>query len=170
MAHFVTFWGFIVLGLTIIENLGALLLNKDFAIWFFGRARWLGFLEDFFAIAVLLGLAAFAVLRLRNQPERLQRKSRFYGSHTRAAWVILGMISLVIITLLLYRGAQFNTGHLPFGHSHWAFASWAVGSALGSGAYNQGLETFFLLAQLAVVLGFAIIVVYSKHLHIALAP
>ena len=32
------------------------------------------------------------------------------------------------------------------------------------------LETVFLLAQLAVVMGFAVFVVYSKHLHIILAP
>jgi Fe-S oxidoreductase len=170
LAHFLTFWGFVVLGLTIIEAAGALLLNEDFAIWWFGRARWLGFLEDFFAVAVLVGLAIFALLRVKNTPRREYRASRFYGSHTGAAWVILGMITLVIVTLLLYRGAQFNTGHLPYGHSHWAFASWWVASALGTGAYNQGLETFFLIAQMAVILGFSVIVVYSKHLHIALAP
>jgi Fe-S oxidoreductase len=170
LTHFFTFWGFVILGATILEAYGALLLNEDFAIWWFGRARWLGFLEDFFAVAVLLALISFTIIRLRNAPERKQRASRFYGSHTGPAWVILGMITLVIVTLLLYRGAQYNTGHLPYGKSHAAFASWWVGAALGSGAYNQGLETFFLIAQIAVVLGFAIIVTYSKHLHIATAP
>ena len=170
IAHFMTFWGFIVLGLTIVEALGALLIKQDFAIWFFGRARWLGFLEDFFAVAVLVALVYFAINRLRNAPERKQRASRFYGSHTGPAWVILGMITLVVVTLLLYRGAQYNTGHFPYGHSHAPFASWLVAKALGTGAYNQGLETFFLLAQMAVVFGFAIIVTYSKHLHIATAP
>jgi Fe-S oxidoreductase len=170
LAHFFTFWGFVILGATILEAYGALLLNEDFAIWFFGRARWLGFLEDFFAVAVLLAIVWFAINRLVHAPDRQKRASRFYGSHTGPAWAILGMISLVIITLLLYRGAQFNTGHLPYGRSHAAFASWWVGAALGSGAYNQGLETIFLLLQVAVVLGFTIIVTYSKHLHIATAP
>ncbi|HET9102927.1 MAG TPA: hypothetical protein VFN55_06190, partial [Solirubrobacteraceae bacterium] len=31
LAHFFTFWGFNILGLTIIECLGALLISKDFA-------------------------------------------------------------------------------------------------------------------------------------------
>ncbi len=170
IAHFFTFWGFVVLGLTIVEAFGALIISQDFAFPFLGHARWLGFLEDFFAVAVLLGLAYFAVNRLRNAPDRKQRASRFYGSHNGPAWAVLGMIALVIITLLLYRGAQFNTGHLPFGNSKWAFASWLVSKALGSGAYNQGLETFFLLAQMAVIFGFTILVTYSKHLHIATAP
>jgi len=170
IAHFFTFWGFVILGLTIIEAYGALVISKDFAIPFFGHARWLGFLEDFFAVAVLLAIVWFAVNRLRNAPERKRRASRFYGSHTGPAWVILGMISLVVITLLLYRGAQYNTGHFPFGKSKAPFASYLVAKALGDGAYNQGVETFFLLAQMAVIFGFTIIVTYSKHLHIATAP
>jgi Fe-S oxidoreductase len=121
---------------------------------------------------VLIGLATFAVIRLRNAPAKKERASRFYGSHTRAAWVILGMISLVIITLLLYRAAQVNTGVFPFGESKWAFASWGLAQALhplGEGA-NEAIETVFLLGNIAVILGFLVLVVYSKHLHIALAP
>src|SRR6266704_1451070 len=170
LAHFFTFWGFVILFATIVEAYGALVISQDFAFPFFGHARWLGFLEDFFAVAVLLALAAFAIMRLRQAPARRQRESRFYGSHTRPAWVILGMITLVIVTLLLYRGAQYNTGHFPWGRSKAPFASYLVSRALGDGAYNQGVETFFLLGQMAVVFGFTILVVYSKHLHIALAP
>jgi Fe-S oxidoreductase len=170
LAHFFTFWGFVILFATIVEAYGALVISQDFAFPFFGHARWLGFLEDFFAVAVLLALAAFAIMRLRQAPARRHRASRFYGSHTRPAWVILGLITLVIVTLLLYRGAQYNTGHFPWGRSKAPFASYLVSRALGDGAYNQGVETFFLLAQMAVVFGFTIIVVHSKHLHIATAP
>ncbi|MCU1655751.1 MAG: protein of unknown function cysteine-rich region domain protein [Pseudonocardiales bacterium] len=170
LAHFFTFWGFIILGLTIVEAYGALVISKDFAFPFFGHARWLGAAEDFFAVAVLLAIIFFAINRLVNAPDRAHRASRFYGSHTGPAWVILGMISLVVITLFIYRGAQYNTGHFPWGRSKAPFASYLVAKALGTGAYNQGLETFFLLAQMAVIFGFTIIVTYSKHLHIATAP
>ena len=171
VAHFLTFWGFVLLILTIIEAWGGL-FDRDFHIPLIGRWRAVGFLEDFFAVAVLVGIATFAILRVRDAPARKERDSRFYGSHTRAAWVILGMISLVIITLLIYRGAQVNTGVFPFGQSPWAFASWTVGKALhplGQDA-NDVVETVFLLGNVAVILGFLVIVVYSKHLHIALAP
>ena len=121
---------------------------------------------------MLVGIGTFAVLRIRNAPARRQRASRFYGSHTRAAWLILGMISLVVVTLLLYRAAQVNTGVFPFGESRWAFASWGLAQLLeplGEDA-NEVLEEVFLLANIAVILAFLVIVVYSKHLHIALAP
>jgi Fe-S oxidoreductase len=112
------------------------------------------------------------VLRVRQAPERRQRQSRFYGSHTGAAWAVLGMIFAVMVTLLIYRGAQFDTGHFMYGRSGWAFASWLVGHALaplGTGV-NAVLETLFILVNIAVIVGFLVIVVHSKHLHIALAP
>ena len=51
------------------------------------RWEWIGFVEDFFAVAVLLALIVFSIIRLKNAPEKLERKSRFYGSHTGAAWL-----------------------------------------------------------------------------------
>ncbi|MGD0933452.1 MAG: Fe-S oxidoreductase, partial [Streptosporangiaceae bacterium] len=115
LAHFVTFWGFIILIFTIIEAYGDL-FSRGFAIPGIGHSFALGFLEDLFAVLVLAGLITFAVIRLVNNPDREGRRSRFYGSHTGAAWLVLGMIFLVIATLLLYRGAQINTGYFPYPH------------------------------------------------------
>jgi Fe-S oxidoreductase len=171
-AHFFTFWAFIVLVATILEAYGAL-FSRDFAIPLIGHWAALGFLEDFFATAVLVSLATFSIIRLRHAPERRQRASRFYGSHTRAAWLVLLMIFNVIWTLFLYRGAQINTKHFPFqDDGWWAFGSRAVAHVLdplGKNA-NDALETIGILAQIGVVLGFLVLVVYSKHLHIFVAP
>jgi Fe-S oxidoreductase len=169
VAHFLTFWGFIILILTIIEAYGDL-FSRTFAIPGIGHWAWVGFLEDLFAVAVLVGIATFAIIRLRTSPKREVRKSRFDGSHTGAAWLVLALIFLVIATLLIYRGAQTNTGDFPYAHG--AFASQIVGHwlhPLGVGA-NKALETTFILLQLAVILGFGVFVTYSKHLHIAIAP
>jgi Fe-S oxidoreductase len=169
-AHAATFWGFIILLLTIIEAYGAL-FQRDFALPGIGHWAAIGFLEDLFAVGVLAGIITFTVIRLRSDPHKEGRRSRFFGSHTRAAWVVLGMIAAVIITLLLYRGAQQNTGVFPYPHA-WAFASWIIGKALHPLGYgiNSVLEAVFILAQLGVVLAFLVIVTYSKHLHIGLAP
>ena len=168
LAHAFTFWGFIVLLLTIIEAYGDL-FSRTFAIPGIGHWAVVGFIEDLFAVAVLAGIITFAVIRLRHNPGKEGRKSRFAGSHTGVAWLTLGMIFGVVATLLLYRGAQINTGVFPYRHG--AFASQLVGhwlAPLGTGV-NSVLEATFILAQLAVILGFLVFVTYSKHLHIFLA-
>jgi Fe-S oxidoreductase len=171
-AHALTFWGFLVLMLTILEAYGAL-FQRTFSIPWIGHWTFIGFIEDMVAVGVLCGLTTFSVIRLRDNPHREGRKSRFFGSHTSAAWLVLGMIFLVIVTLLVYRGAQENTGVFPYQSSGaWVFASWLVGKALhplGTGV-NSVLEAAFILLQLGVVLAFLVFLTYSKHLHIVLAP
>jgi len=171
LAHFFTMWGFTVLLLTIIEAYGSL-FQRSFHIPLIGTDNWLGFVEDFFASAVLVSLVVFTIIRIKNAPSRKERLSRFYGSHLGAAWLVLFLISMVIITLLVYRAAQVNTGHFPFGNSKWSFASHVVAiwlHPLGTGV-NSVLEAVFLIANVAVITGFLVFVSYSKHLHIFLAP
>ncbi len=175
LAHFFTFWGFIILAFTVVEAWGAI-FQRDFAIPFIGHHTWLGFLEDLFGTLVVLSLAYFAFNRAESSPTRLDRKSRFYGSHTGPAWGVLGMIFLVVFTLFLYRGAQINTGHFPFGPdergSWWEFASLGFAKVMvhfGSTA-NDVLETVGVLGNIAVITSFLVLVTYSKHLHIFIAP
>jgi len=191
LAHFFTMWGFTILMTTILEAYGSL-FSRNFHIPLIGRDNWLGFTEDFFATAVLVSLVVFTIIRVKNAPSRKDRASRFYGSHLGAAWAVLFMISMVIITLLVYRAAQIDTGHFPFTQgitsqaipptntssffqsdaSSWAFASKIVAgwlAPLGIGV-NSVLEAVFLLLNVAVIAGFLVFVSYSKHLHIFLAP
>jgi Fe-S oxidoreductase len=172
LAHFFTMWGFTILLLTILEAYGDL-FQKTFHIPLIGRWAFIGGLEDFFTVAVLLALGVFAIIRVKNAPSKKERQSRFYGSHLDAAWITLIMIGGVMITLLLYRAAQVNTtnpNQFPYGWG--AFASHAVAKLLhplGSGT-NSVLVTVFLIANIAVISGFAVFVSYSKHLHIFMAP
>ena len=105
VAHVFAFWGFLVLGLTILEAYGALFV-ADFAIPVVGSWPIVGFMEDLFGVLVLVGIGLFAIIRLTNNPAKDGRASRFYGSHTKGAWLILFMIFNVVWTLFLYRGAQ----------------------------------------------------------------
>ncbi len=169
LAHFFTFWGFVILITVYLEAYGAL-FDENFAIPLIGHSPVLGFLQDFIALAVLVSIITFAIMRLRQAPERRQRASRFYGSHTGGAWLILFMIFNVIWTMFLFRGTAVNTQTFPY--SSGAFASQAAGALLaplGTGT-NEVLETVGLLLHISVMLAFLIIVLYSKHLHIFLAP
>jgi Fe-S oxidoreductase len=169
LAHFFTMWGFFILITVYIEAYGSLFV-PNFHIPIVGRWDALGFLQDFIALAVLAGITTFAIIRLRSEPKEYGRSSRFYGSHTGGAWLILFMIALVIISYAVFRGAAVNTGSLPYGEG--AFFSHAMGSLmhpLGVTA-NEWIETIVLLAHISVALAFLLIVLHSKHLHIFLAP
>src|SRR4029453_14827229 len=106
LAHFFTFWGFVILLTTMAEAYG-------------------GLFTDIFP---------------------------------RPAWGILGMLALVIVNLLAYRGARAARGTFPY--DDWAFASTAVGRLLDglSPSALRILDEGFLLAHLAVVLGFLLLV------------
>ena len=49
------------------------LFDPEFHIPFVGRWDALGFLQDFFAVAVLLGIITFAIIRLRSEPKEYGR-------------------------------------------------------------------------------------------------
>lgn len=169
IAHALTFWGFTILLATIVEAFGAL-FNPTFAIPLIGHDSWLGFLEDFFSILILLSLGVFSYIRIKNAPSRKQRDSRFYGSHNGAAWLVLLGITLVIVTLLIYRAAQVNLGHFPYGNAAFAshgIAPWIKGFGVGA---NKSIEFVFLELNIAVIMAFLVFVSYSKHLHIFSSP
>ncbi|MFI0433169.1 MAG: (Fe-S)-binding protein [Candidatus Nanopelagicales bacterium] len=182
IAHVFAFWGFLVLGLTILEAFGAL-FQADFAIPVIGRWAVLGFLEDLFGVLVFVGIVIFLIIRLINNPKNKGRNSRFFGSHTGAAWLVLFMIFNVVWTLFLYRGAQWAVTsikygtpeqklHFPFYESGGAFVSEWVGELLKPLGLttNEWLETIGIWLQIGVIVVFLVIVLYSKHLHIFLAP
>lgn len=168
-AHFFVFWAFLILATVYLEAYGAL-FSPHFHIPLIGTWPILGFAQDFIAMMALFGITAFAIIRLKNSPEKLGRKSRFKGSHLGGAWLVLFMIFNVVWTMFLFRGAASAAGHLPYENG--AFISDAVGSLLEplSDDATEVLEGIGLLLHIGVMLVFLIIVLNSKHLHIFVAP
>ncbi len=171
LAHFFTMWGFFILATVYLEAYGVL-FDPEFHIPLVGRWAALGFLQDFFAAAVLVGIIVFAIIRLRSEPKEYGRDSRFYGSHTGGAWLILFMIFLVILTFAIFRGAAVNVlgEHFPYQSGAFFSDGMAVLLAPLGHTANVWIETIALLAHIGVMLAFLLIVLHSKHLHIGLAP
>ncbi|MBB3748097.1 Fe-S oxidoreductase [Mycolicibacterium sp. BK634] len=171
LAHFFTMWGFFILGSVYLEAYGVL-FNPEFHIPLVGRWNALGFLQDFFAVAVLLGIVVFSIIRLRSEPKEYGRDSRFYGSHTGGAWLILFMIFLVILTFAFFRGASVNALGEDFPYGWGAFFSHGMAALLAPLGHtaNVWIETISLMGHIGVMLAFLLIVLHSKHLHIGLAP
>ncbi|OBJ69545.1 FeS-binding protein [Mycobacterium sp. 1274756.6] len=168
-AHFFTMWAFFVLLTVYIEAYG-LLFSEKFAIPIIGHWPALGFLQDFFITAVTISIVVFMIIRIIRNPAEHGRSSRFYGSHNGGAWLILFMIGLVVLTFLPLRGAAVNNKTLPYESG--AFLSELMGKLMAglSPTANEWIETGSLLAHIAVMLAFLVIVLHSKHLHIFLAP
>jgi Fe-S oxidoreductase len=170
IAHAFAFWGFIILGLTILEAYLSI-IDPELTIPIIDEWAVVAFVEDLFAVLVLVALVVFTVIRIKQNPNNRGRASRFYGSHTGAAWLVLFMIFNVVWTLLFYRGAKINSGHFPY-PDDFAFGSQFFANLLEplGESTNEKLATIGVLLHLAVILGFLVIVVYSKHLHIFVAP
>jgi len=171
LAHFFTMWGFFILLTVYIEAYGVL-FQPNFHIPIIGRWDALGALQDFFALAVLTGITTFAIIRLRSEPKEYGRQSRFYGSHTGGAWLILFMIFNVIWTYAIFRGASLNALGDEFPYGRGAFFTHFMGSLLHPLGHNANeiVETVALMLHIGVMLAFLLIVLHSKHLHIFLAP
>ncbi|WP_372735085.1 (Fe-S)-binding protein, partial [Nocardioides sp.] len=149
---------------------GALITRSEaFHFLFLGTFGPLGFLQDFIAVMCLLGLLAFWQIRLKNSPAKLERKSRFFGSHLGGAYLVLFMIFNVIWTLFLFRGAvaAHEAAIGEEGYGKWAFVSYALGKVLPD---NSTLIGVGLLLHIGIMLVFLVEVVNSKHLHIFVAP
>ncbi|MGH3509797.1 MAG: (Fe-S)-binding protein [Nocardioidaceae bacterium] len=168
-AHFFVFWAFVILASVYLEAYGAL-FHPGFHIPWIGRWAVLGFAQDFIASMAFLGIVTFAIIRLRNSPTRLGRRSRFKDSHLGGAWLTLLMIFNVIWSMFLFRGASINGGNFPYRSG--AFVSEGVANLLEplGDRTNTLLEHVGLLIHIGVMLGFLILVVHSKHLHIFIAP
>ncbi|MFL6158853.1 MAG: 4Fe-4S dicluster domain-containing protein, partial [Marmoricola sp.] len=175
IAHSFVMYAFLILGTVYVEAYLVLLSTKaDAHFLIFNDWGVLGFAQDLIGVLCLVGLATFAIIRYKNQPAKLGRKSRFKGSHTGGAWLVLIMIFNVIWTMFFFRGASSLEGNLGYGKA--AFASYGVGKFFGALGFDEGtgatktLEGIGLLLHIGVMLVFLIIVLNSKHLHIFVAP
>jgi Fe-S oxidoreductase len=160
LMHAFIFWGFLVLLATIVEAFGQT-LSLSFAIPLIGHSGVLGLIEDVFASLVLVGLAIAVAIRVGQRPER------FVGSHRIEAYRILGLIFWIIVTLFGLRAARVADGISDFPRA-WTPVSTALSHVftwMGPGLL-RGTVWFFLWAHILLILGFAVYIGYSKHLHI----
>ncbi len=158
--HFFIFWGFVILFTTIVEAFGAV-YQEGFHIPLIGQWGPLGALQDFFVVAVLLGISiAFAI-------RKVERPGRFRGSHLKEADYILFAIAGIMITILLTRAAEISLGHFPY-DTAWTPVSDAVAQLFEglSLEAREAFDTVFLWWHSLIILGFLVYLTYSKHLHI----
>ncbi len=167
--HVFIFWGFLVLQSQTLEAIGEI-FDPDFALPLIGRSDAFGFTQDLFTSLVIVAVVGFALIRFVQDPKRLGRDSRFSGSNLLQGWYVLIAEFGLVYTVLILRAGRAAKGTLPYPDGAF-LSSWLGGYLEGLTATELDLiVTAFLVAHLAVIGGFFLFTVHSKHLHILTIP
>jgi Fe-S oxidoreductase len=161
LAHAFIFWGFLVLGPTIlIAMIGG--VDKHSTLPWLGHQGWYQLLVDVFCVLVLVGVLAGFYIR------KVQRPKRFEGSHLGEADLILVLIATIVLSLLLWHASRIALGINDWPGS-WTPVSHALSHLFGHGEATKVLERVFVWIHVLTILGFLAYLPHSKHLHIATA-
>ena len=169
LAHFFIFWGFLsfslsyilfIFGDSIWHPLSSKILTET------GLRAFTIYL-DILAVLFLVILAWAAIRRWVATPSRL----KFDLTQKKESGIILGLIALLMIFTLLAEAFYIAGGGT--GPHAAAPVGGLLGSALGGAVSPDAaniLHAIFWWAHLAIILGFAVYIPLSKHMHLVGAP
>ncbi|MGD0334735.1 MAG: (Fe-S)-binding protein [Xanthobacteraceae bacterium] len=162
--HAMIFSSFIVLFTAIVEAFGSGLF-PGFSLAPIGGNTWIAWLQEVFAVVILVGLGLAVWQRYVIRP------SRFRGSNTLDATLIYLLITAVVLTMLLQAAFAIAAGHDAA--APWRPVSRQIAvllTALGvSGESAARGEHIFYWAHICAILGFLVYIPGSKHRHMILA-
>jgi Fe-S oxidoreductase len=164
-AHFVIFWGFVIISFGTLSFLGRGLIDgfKLPVIETVLEAPFL-LLLDIFSVLVIIGLILAAIRRLFIRPDKLSVHAEGY--------ILLGLIFLLIATDLVGDGVLIASTGLE--EAKWMPAGSFIASAVFPSGISAGsarlLYRVMVWAHLVTFWSLAVFVLYSKHLHIFVAP
>ena len=169
LAHFFIFWGF-------------LSFTLSYVLFIFGDSLWhplsskilteaglkaFTFYLDILAVLFLVILVAAAIRRWVMTPSRL----KFDLTQKKESGIILGLIAMLMVFTLLTEAFYVAGGGA--GPHAVAPVGGALGSALSGSVSAEAanvLQAVFWWGHLAIILGFAIYIPLSKHMHLVGAP
>lgn len=177
IAHFWVMWSFFIAQTTLLEAAGELYIGPQFTlpllndISLAGVTAYdlLGFFQDSLGLLAIIAIAIFAAIRFSQDPKSKGRESRFAGSNLVQGWWVLGAEVMVIWTLWVAHGVRWAKGFAP---TEAAFISTTFGRVF------EGMDPLLLewvgavnlVIHIAIVGGFLVFTLHSKHLHILTIP
>lgn len=162
--HATIFWGFIIITVGTLEQfVGTLYEPANFQ--FIGQPLYsvLVLVQDFFTFAILLAIGYACYRRFFLRPEGLGK--------SRDANIVLALTGSLMVSILLMNGFHI-LGAEPWYRDMMPFSKFVAHglSVFGlSHELNDGLSIFFKWVHMSIVLGFAVYIPMSKHLHIVAA-
>ena len=161
LMHATIFWGFVILTLGTIEFFGKGVTEAFFLPGLSDTGPYL-VVEDVFSVLVILAVGYALYRRLVVKPRRLNLS-------TEALVILLLILGLMVTDLVADAGRIVLA---PAGSDHWQFAGGAIARGL-AGLGTTAVTAIFHLAwwaHAALLLGFLVLLPYSKHLHILVSP
>lgn len=162
--HTMIFWGFIIISFGTLEQFAMTLYNGA-SFEFLGQAPYsfFIFLQDFWTFFVLFGVVGAAYRRLVKKPKHL--------GQSQDANLVLMFTGGLMVSIFLMNGFHVAAAHPWYENSF--FISKHIGAVLSGMGFseetNHALFTFFKWVHMCLVLGFAVYIPGSKHLHIVAA-
>jgi Fe-S oxidoreductase len=161
--HFFIFWGFLILGPTIlqaiVEGLAAF-RYPHFALPVIGQIGIFALLQDIFAVLVIIAVSGDLYIRTKVDPER------YKGSHKRQGVLVLSFILTIMVSLLIMNGIRINLGVDPL--ANWRPVSTLVGQLFAGLPVSTQvvIEEAAYWVHLGVVLLFLTELPGGKHFHV----
>ncbi len=161
--HALIFWGFCVVGLRTIMLFGEG-FDANFVIPGFGEnfGSIYNLIKDIFEAMVIVGVVALFIRRVFLRPKRLTLSME--------ANFILFAIFILMVTDILFDGAEIAIHGLPFKHEMYApMGVFAARIMLGSGMSESGIHHIMTISYFVHIIGiiaFLNYLPYGKHFHI----
>src|SRR3984893_6413471 len=161
LMHATIFWGFVILTLGTVEFFGKAVTESFFLPAMSDTAPYL-IIEDVFSVLVIVAVGDAMFRRLVTRPRRLNLS-------TEANVILLLILGLMVTALLADPGGIVLA---PAPADHCQFAGRAIAGALAA-LPPAAVTVIFHAAwwlHAATLLGFLVLLPYSKHLHILVSP
>ncbi len=163
MMHATIFWGFILISIGTLEQFGST-LYQGFTFEFIGQWAYqsLILIQDIATTLVLLAVLYAFYVRLVVQPERLGK--------SKDALMILVFTGGLMIAILLMNAFHIADSSPWFSHA--MIFSNIIANFIGSTTGAENTHFFYLFFKwihMLLVLGFAVYIPHSKHLHVVAA-
>jgi len=166
-AHFCVFCGFGFLFFTLLTAYGQVLAGADFALPVIGH--WLVYevVSEVLAWATLAGIGLLIVVRLANLPQRLGRRSRFFGSTMWQAYFVEAVVGVVAVCILALRALEYALlgGH-PIGH--YPLTSW-LGSLVDGWSTAALTNAIYAVATVKIAVSMAWLIVLAANVTMGVA-
>ena len=161
LAHVLLMWGFVVLGFGALNLAVEGLFHAPIPL--LGDNLLFIALKDLFLLLVYVGVLGALLRRTVLKPARMENSVE--------AFVILGLVCVIVTGDLLYSGAHFALGEKASIRGAAFFSNFVSGMLAGNSADGlRAIATAGWWAHFLAMFTFAVLIPNSKHLHLVFAP